>query len=753
MTRHRAQSDSNSVQLFPFLAVLLCMMGALILLLVVIARNARAQAQADGELAPPSTEDKARREELDWRREQLIAQRDRTQAELSEQRLELGHFEEHARALRAELNELESARAQLDQLSSTDEQQKRELAARIADLNRQLSETQAKLLRARQKLAEQPSSYSIIPYLGPNSTNRPPLYIECRHDRVILQPEGVVLLSEDFDGPLGPGNPLAAALRAAREHMARNRRTNVGEMGEPYPLLLVRPDGIMAYWMARAALESWGGDFGYELVDADWDLDFRTPDAELAHSEETAVAEARIQQRALAQMMPRLQGRPARQYRASSSGGGIVAADELPEDDLPGYRKRGTARNGPSGYFDPYPQASPNAGLAAADAWAANQGSGNGLGFQGQGNGWGTPYAAGTPGQGATGGTSLLGGNDGGLYPSEAPLDPVSRGGPLRAGSSGSRGQGFGDGPGGRFAAGGTPGDGSGEGSGSSSLAASGGANHGGSGETAAGNAGMASDGTSAADATEAGAGNAADGSDGPALTASGTNASSAGGAARTPSTAGSPTASATPSRSGQSAATASATSTLSSPFDTYGTSAASGSASSGMSASSAGAASGSPGGAPTGGSSSPGAPSFSHTSAPPPGSMAQRRGRDWAVPDEVRRAAPVTRPVLVRCSQSSLVILDDDGSGRQVRAVPLTENTEDSIDDLMSGMWDHIQSWGLAGHGMYWHPQLVLDITPDGQARAADLKRLLAGSGIEVRDKQVNPPVAREKKKRWWQR
>lgn len=132
---------------------------------------------------------------------------------------------------------------------------------------------------------------------------------------------------------------------------------------------------------------------------------------------------------------------------------------------------------------------------------------------------------------------------------------------------------------------------------------------------------------------------------------------------------------------------------------------------------------------------------------------MAQRRGRDWAVPDEVRRAAPVTRPVLVRCSQSSLVILDDDGSGRQVRAVPLTENTEDSIDDLMSGMWDHIQSWGLAGHGMYWHPQLVLDITPDGQARAADLKRLLAGSGIEVRDKQVNPPVAREKKKRWWQR
>ena len=106
----------------------------------------------------------------------------------------------------------------------------------------------------------------------------------------------------------------------------------------------------------------------------------------------------------------------------------------------------------------------------------------------------------------------------------------------------------------------------------------------------------------------------------------------------------------------------------------------------------------------------------------------------------------------MIRCSQSSLVILADDGSGKQVRAVPLGERTEDAVDDLLTGVWDHITSWGLAGHGMYWHPVLVLDTTADGQARAADLKRLMASSGIDVRDKQVNPPVARAKKKRWWQ-
>ena len=131
---------------------------------------------------------------------------------------------------------------------------------------------------------------------------------------------------------------------------------------------------------------------------------------------------------------------------------------------------------------------------------------------------------------------------------------------------------------------------------------------------------------------------------------------------------------------------------------------------------------------------------------------MAEHRGKNWAVPTEMRRVAPVTRPVMIRCSQSSLVILADDGSGKQVRAVPLGEHTEDSVDDLLTGVWDHITSWGLAGHGMYWHPVLVLDTTADGQARAADLKRLMASSGIDVRDKQVNPPVARAKKKRWWQ-
>ena len=85
--------------------------------------------------------------------------------------------------------------------------------------------------------------YAVVPYEGPNQTHRRPIYIECRDDAVVLQPERIGLTDSDFEGPLGPGNPLAAALRAAREYMLAQRDFDP-QVGEPYPLLLVRPEGI-----------------------------------------------------------------------------------------------------------------------------------------------------------------------------------------------------------------------------------------------------------------------------------------------------------------------------------------------------------------------------------------------------------------------------------------------------------------------------------------------------------------------------
>ena len=71
---------------------------------------------------------------------------------------------------------------------------------------------------------------------------------------------------------------LAAAVRAAREQMLMEHSLDPRNEGEPYPLLLVRPDGIMAYECALAAMKSWGPDFGYELINVDWHLNYPPAD-------------------------------------------------------------------------------------------------------------------------------------------------------------------------------------------------------------------------------------------------------------------------------------------------------------------------------------------------------------------------------------------------------------------------------------------------------------------------------------------
>ena len=66
---------------------------------------------------------------------------------------------------------------------------------------------------------------------------------------------------------------------------------------EPYPIMLVRPEGIAAYYAARAALDSWGSDFGYELVGSDWELKYPQPDPQLAALTRKVVDETRLRHR------------------------------------------------------------------------------------------------------------------------------------------------------------------------------------------------------------------------------------------------------------------------------------------------------------------------------------------------------------------------------------------------------------------------------------------------------------------------
>lgn len=341
MSRAKLDDNSNAVTLFPFLAVLLCIMGALIVVLVCVTRLSRDQALA--ELAAqeaaaklptePDPEAEQARRKLDEATAYLAKLREvraKAQQQLHGDQSRLSHLEDHIRRLQEKLGSLRLAADELEAMEDEHfddrEQANRELA-RLEQLIRDSRET-IEELRAESK-SRQPA-YAIVPYQGPNGTHRRPLYIECRRDEVVLQPEGIRLTEEDFLPPLGPGNPLASALRAAREQIQREEAAG-GEptSADPYPLILVRPDGIASYLYVRAAIESWDSDFGYEFVDGDWDLKFPPANPPLAAIEYQAVETARARMRMLAAAAPRA-------YGAYRSARGSFAFDDDSIDDSGG---------------------------------------------------------------------------------------------------------------------------------------------------------------------------------------------------------------------------------------------------------------------------------------------------------------------------------------------------------------------------------------------------------------------------------
>jgi hypothetical protein len=297
-------------------------MGALIVLLVIVARQAQAQAQAEQltAAADKSRQDDERRallhaqqQSFDHYAKELHAQAGAVTAALTAKQRTAARLQAELDAARRSLQQLADQERDLRQLASQ-RPSDAELRRQLADLDERLRQAQA-ILTDRQRAAAQPQElYSIVPYAGRNGEARRPLYIECRGDRIILQPEGTELSAADFE-ILGPGNPLEAAVRVTIAHWERAGQVE----GNPYPLLLVRPDGVQAYHAAREALNTWGREFGYELVEQDWQLAYPPLDPVLAQMQQTAVIAGRQQMEVLAKNQTRRK-RSSPSFRVSSSG-------------------------------------------------------------------------------------------------------------------------------------------------------------------------------------------------------------------------------------------------------------------------------------------------------------------------------------------------------------------------------------------------------------------------------------------------
>lgn len=616
MSRRSARHNTASLSLFPFLAVLICAIGALILVLVSLSEYARQQAEQASAIQGASAAGEAhgQAEIIAWRIDQWRATKAATEQQLADRRLELSQVEDHTRRLRDEAAELLRAAEQLQRTASGADQQQSATRDDLSRLQAQIAEAEVALAHRSERPAV-PASYAIVPYQGPSGTRRRPLYIECRAEAIILQPEGIVLRESDFQAGLGPGNPLAAALRAAREHLLRNRSSSLAEPGEPYPLLLVRPAGIGSYYVAQAALKSWGSEFGYELIDDDWKLEFWQPNAELATIEHRVVEEARERQRSLVLAAPRRfrpGDRPSFRVESGLPSGGPGSGR--------GYRGSGIGNQ---------------RGEEIAEVGEAENPY-SALGGTGRGGGNGTQIGDGTVGERGGGGVagSPVGGN---TFSDE------------HSGKAGTFDQ-------------------ESQESGTSSQASR-------------GAGGQPAGGQAIADASTQTA--------------------------------------ATSAQSSRHSALASGSGSASSPGDP-------------STQQSAGAAI----------ELRPG--EFRPREKSNLRSMAERRGANWALPDATDKAFPIARPIRIVCNDDHLTILPDGKGPRSGRTIPLGSQTGAAVDELVSGVWDHMKGWGIAGQGLYWKPILVMEITPAAGQRYADLRALLSNSGLEIHEKPAGQPTRR---------
>ena len=703
MNRSRIR-EGTAISLFPFLAVLLCTMGALLVLLVLFGYSAgqQDQAAAAAEAEAAAAELRLAIENLRWRRDQLAEMRAKTSGDLESLRLQLAGVEDNSRELADELKQLEKLGQKLlaaDDSASPDE-------AKLAELEAALAAAQKRLAEAREDRNAKPPAYAVVPYEGSGGTRRRPLFIECSLDGVFLQPEGIRLNPSDFEGPPGPGNPLASALRAAREYLAGQAVSRDDPALRPYPLLLVRPSGVMAYYAAREAIASWGSDFGYQLIDEDWRMAFPKKDLALQDVEMQAINEARERLQWLAQTRSTMRrNKPAaKQYRASSVRGGVVAEggpSVLGDQSRWDWSKQQAAAT----------QAGPG-----GSGFGGGPGGGAADGYGGGGQTTGQPGVVGRPvsASGGMSGTGLgRGGAASGLGSGEGGSETGSLVGLMPgAGTSG------------RFSAG-------------EQLAASAGGPVGGGDGGVAGQAG-----------TSGGPGQA--GSDGQPMLAGqpGAAGDAAGAGPNGSATEGDAGA---PSSGGLAAAGA----------------AGSGGSSDGANDAAAGAGGGGASGPqlPLGmqvGSSqanlmmSSGGQGESAEGQSQAGSCCQPlagvRGSDWASFATSQRYIPLTRPIQLECSQAEIRLLDESGR-RVAERIPLFGPTVESVDLLVEAVRRRVTSWGIAGDRLYWKPELVLTETSDGARRRQDLQQLLVGSGLDTRLRQQMdeverlPPVPRRRR------
>ena len=317
------------------------------------------------------------------RADQLASDRNQRLRVLALRQQQIQNTIEKTEALQSEILELENNLGEIagEAAATTDDKEGAErvlVEQQILQMKRRLRAAQVADATA------QNDQFQVVPFDPQTGTTRRPIFIECSAAGIRFLPEDILITAKDLEGFTTKANPIAAGTGALINYWtARNlKQRDPRNEPEPYVLMLVRPEGVVAYYVALRMLEPIRTSQGYELIEESTALKLPDIDSGAKTACQTAVNRLMSERDKI-----------ARSALMSGSGGGVFGGS--------------SGRRGSGG--------GPGGGAA----------SGGGVPGGSRGPGGGGPGGGGA----GTGGGQVFGGGGGTGFNSAGANDPLQSGG------------------------------------------------------------------------------------------------------------------------------------------------------------------------------------------------------------------------------------------------------------------------------------------------------------------------------------
>lgn len=251
-------------------------------------------------------EQQRQRLEQEWKHElaELIRKRDqlyddwkKQQSVLKTAQSEVSHLEE---TIGEQETRLRGVLAEVDSLKESPDS-----AAELARLEDEIIQLRLKLRRLQNRPTEGSSKFAVVPFDVRSGTTRRPILIECTDTGLRFLPEDIVVSPTDLEGFSERVNPLLVGATALANYWSNwnLQQPHPEQEPEPYVLLIVRPNGIVAYYVAMRMLSGLKTPFGYELVDESIALQPPPVDPKAKETCQLAIADLMAQRSNIAQQV------------------------------------------------------------------------------------------------------------------------------------------------------------------------------------------------------------------------------------------------------------------------------------------------------------------------------------------------------------------------------------------------------------------------------------------------------------------